>query len=306
MKTYIKDIEKDEIRSGFLVTTDRKKIWQKEIELLLEIDRICREYDITYYASYGTMLGCARHKGFVPWDDDIDVVMFRPAYKKFIEVAMQEIRRPYFLQNIYTDSRIISWTKIMDDDTSAIEDWDADMHQGIFVDVFPMDLVPDGSTRTAVINEMMKALWMSVISPQSIVKALDNNENLYVSPKVLYQVLDMVLHDRMKTYEDFCLQHFEESEKIGFHMTYWTEKSKPQTRDAFGKVKYMDFEEIKVPMPMDYDLLLQELYGDWHTPVYGGSSHEGKILAVSADIPYRVMINDINKNLLDSKDYMWW
>ena len=79
---YIKNIYRDEMRDGFLVTADRKKIWQVEMELLAELDGICRRHGLRYFVDYGTLLGAVRHRGFIPWDDDIDVVMMRPDYER--------------------------------------------------------------------------------------------------------------------------------------------------------------------------------------------------------------------------------
>ena len=72
---------REEIRNGFLVTEKMKRIWYTEISLLQELDRVCKKYGLRYFAEYGTLLGAVRHKGFIPWDDDIDVAMFRDDYE---------------------------------------------------------------------------------------------------------------------------------------------------------------------------------------------------------------------------------
>lgn len=303
MKAYIKDIEKDEIRSGFLVTTDRKKIWNKEIEMLVEIDRICKKHDIKYFAIFGTMIGTVRHKGFIPWDDDIDIAMLRPDYMRFVQVAAQEIKAPYFLQNIYTDNRIMNWSKIMDDSTSAIEDWDSDMHQGIFVDIFPLDAVPDGTERAGIIDEIMKELWMGVITPQRLEDELKNGVNTYVAGKTLKRILDMPLHERMKIYEDFCLKHFEESSAVAFQLAYWCGDAGRYAKDIFKDRSYMAFETIEMPMPTMYEKVLDIDYGDWRTPKHAPTAHEGAVMSV--DIPYDVMVKNINRKLLDSVEFYW-
>ena len=73
---------KEEMRSSFLVDEKRKKIWAVELQILEKFDEICRKHNLTYYAYYGTLLGAVRHQGFVPWDDDLDVAMFRDDYEK--------------------------------------------------------------------------------------------------------------------------------------------------------------------------------------------------------------------------------
>ena len=80
---FIEDLEHDEIRDGFLVSSDRKKVWQRWLELWQEVDRICRKHGLKYWAAYGTLLGAARHKGFIPWDEDLDLCMMRPDYNRF-------------------------------------------------------------------------------------------------------------------------------------------------------------------------------------------------------------------------------
>ncbi|WP_303725369.1 phosphorylcholine transferase LicD [Anaerovibrio lipolyticus] len=303
-KIYVKDIEKDEIRSGFLVTTDRKKIWQKEIELLLEVDRICKKHDIPYFVSDGTMLGCARHKGFIPWDDDIDVSMMRPDYMKFVQVAAKEVRAPYFLQNTYTDNRILNWSKLMDDSTSAIENWDTyDIHQGIFVDVLPLDAVADGMGRAAIIDEMSKEVWMCVIAPRQVKDSVEQGALTHVATKTLEHILERPLAERMEIYEDFCVNHFEESSKVAFQMAYWCNRAKGVRKEKLNSVQYMNFEEITVPVPTGYEEYLTEIYGQWQTPKCIPNQHEGVVMSV--DVSYGVMMKNINRDLLQCGDYLW-
>ena len=95
---YVQDINCDEIRDGFLVTQSRKKIWNKSLEIWSVLDRICQKYNIRYYADYGTLLGAVRHKGFIPWDDDLDFVMFRQEYERFLECAAKELEEPYWMK----------------------------------------------------------------------------------------------------------------------------------------------------------------------------------------------------------------
>ena len=79
-----------EIRNSFYVESMMKKVWAAQLEVLHEIDRICKKHNITYFADWGTLLGAVRHKGFIPWDDDMDITMKRQDYIKFCEVFPKE------------------------------------------------------------------------------------------------------------------------------------------------------------------------------------------------------------------------
>ena len=88
----------EEIRNDFIVTKERKKVWAVELNMLEMLDDICKRHGLQYFVDYGTLLGAVSHKGFVPWDDDIDVTMFRDDCEKFKKVAVEEIREPYFFK----------------------------------------------------------------------------------------------------------------------------------------------------------------------------------------------------------------
>lgn len=97
MDTFIENLHADEVRCGFFVTTYRKKLWNVQTQLIKEVERICRKYNLKYFAQCGTLLGAVRHQGFIPWDDDVDLAMPRPDYAKFIQVAPSELPPHYFL-----------------------------------------------------------------------------------------------------------------------------------------------------------------------------------------------------------------
>ena len=88
---FNKDFFEDEIRNGFYIPGIMKRCWAAAIEILLELDRICKKYNISYYIDYGTLIGAKRHGGFIPWDDDMDISMNREDYNRFAEVVEKEI-----------------------------------------------------------------------------------------------------------------------------------------------------------------------------------------------------------------------
>lgn len=126
-----------------------KKIHSLELKIALEVKRICDKYSIPYFLTAGTTLGAVRHKGFIPWDDDMDIGMLRANYIRFIEVCENELGEEFFLQTWDSDSQYpFSFGKIRLNNTHMIEGFSKNQnetHNGIFIDIFPFDNVPDNS-----------------------------------------------------------------------------------------------------------------------------------------------------------------
>lgn len=118
-----------------------------QLEMLIEIDKVCKKYNIKYSLYAGTMLGAVRHKGFIPWDDDLDICMTREEYDKFLTVWNWDNHEGYILQNKENEPRFTqSFTKIRKEHTTFIQaEWEKERyHTGVFVDIFPIDRIPNG------------------------------------------------------------------------------------------------------------------------------------------------------------------
>ena len=112
------------------------------LEILKTIDRFCREKGITYYLFYGTELGAVRHMGFIPWDDDVDVILFRKDFEKFREEWKKDPPEGYFYQDGETDPNYkVKITKVRKNGTALVEESakDVEMHHGVWVDLFVLD-----------------------------------------------------------------------------------------------------------------------------------------------------------------------
>lgn len=287
----------EETRSGFLVTEKRKKVWATELQLLGKFDEVCRKHRLTYYADYGTLLGAARHKGFIPWDDDIDVIMFRDDYNRLLSIAAEEFKAPYFFQNTYTDTIINTFSKLRDSRTTAIQFPDKkNLNQGIFIDIFPMDDVPYGDEDSTILD-IEKEIWLSIIKPTDILDAYKNHQKLLLEKDMFFHLLRMEVPQKMKEFETFALTHFGKSEYVNF-ITDELFGGLPSTRrEWYDHIVYLPFEHIEVPAPSCYEQILTRRYGIWHQFVQGGSSHEGILL--DPDVPYTYYIElwEANKTL---------
>ena len=124
----------------FSVDLKRKKIWAISLDLLFKFDEVCRKFNIKYTLAYGSMLGLIRHKGFIPWDDDIDVFMTRTEYEKLKRIK-GEFSDPYYLQLPGENGYCYSYAKLRNSNTSAISyafRYES-FNQGIPLDIFILD-----------------------------------------------------------------------------------------------------------------------------------------------------------------------
>ena len=141
----IEESVQNELRAKFNPDgSNLRKLQMKLLDILIEIDYICRKHNIKYWLSGGSMLGAIRHEGFIPWDDDIDIEMYDDDYKKFCAIAKKEgfSNSSYKLQNHSTDSNYLGIiTKVVDTSIVPEDIYNQDCfykYRGIFVDVFPV------------------------------------------------------------------------------------------------------------------------------------------------------------------------
>ena len=141
-----------------------------ELELLQEFDRICRKHGIPYCIIAGTMLGAVRHGGFIPWDDDADVALLRDDYERFRAVCEKELdpAKYYFQDHVVTPGYRWGYGKLRRANTLFLREHQEHMpyDQGVFIDVFPLDAVPESHAGRALKNFqcfcLRKVLWSPV------------------------------------------------------------------------------------------------------------------------------------------------
>lgn len=123
-----------------------KKLQNEILDILVEVSNICEKNNIDYFIIGGTALGAIRHKGFIPWDDDIDIGMTRENYDKFLEIAQNSLSSNLFLQTPYTEKHTpFYYTKVRKKGTLFVEKYcrKLNIEHGVFIDIFPYDNIPD-------------------------------------------------------------------------------------------------------------------------------------------------------------------
>lgn len=136
----------EEVRNGYLISSEMKKVWSVQMELLKKLLFVCDKYNLKIWADSGTLIGTVREKGFIPWDDDIDMIMMRNDYDKLISISEKEFNDPYFLQSAYSESKYPrGHAQLRMRGTAAIlpNDMDQSFDQSIFLDIFVYDAVPE-------------------------------------------------------------------------------------------------------------------------------------------------------------------
>lgn len=284
----------EEVRCGYTVSAEMKKLWAVELDLLAEFDRVCRKHGLTYFVEGGTLLGAVRHKGFVPWDDDIDVVIPRRDYQKLTEIAAEEFRQPYFFQTSFTDPGLVmGGSRLRNSDTTLISDFENRrpyQNKGIFIDIFVLDNIPDSRTTLEHAKRVLKGYWR-------ILRYASYYESYFV-PGRRYAVKRMILGkfsrglkhifgiERLsRGYERYCRQWVDENtERVGT-----LECSRGRNiyqRKWFESVSYIPFESISVPVPTQYHDVLVETYGEDYM-VLKRSPSLHKPLLFNAETPYQ-------------------
>ncbi len=301
LKLYIEPsffLEED--RHGYTVTSEMKKIWAVELDLLNEFSRVCEKHQLKWFVHAGTMLGAIRHHGFIPWDDDIDVVMPRCDYERLCALGPQEFKHPYFYQTEETDRFFArNFARLRNSNTTAILEWerhfDYPYNQGIFIDIFPMDNIPDDL-------EERKKFFENVMYNHSMSWQMRNYVYFFRQEKGIGAVkylkrygkhlLYKYIQRKKRDYVRYINKCDEELQKYNDQLTGWVGESVVPPlgrwvwkREWVSQVDWVPFEMIRVPVPTGYEGCLESGFGsNWRTPIHAATMH-GAVF-YDAEAPY--------------------
>ena len=290
---------KEETICGHLVTSKMKRLWAVELGCLAELQRICRKHDIKYYASGGTLLGAIRHKGFIPWDDDIDVVMFADDYFRFCKIAPVELSHPFFFQDFNTESSFgPSKARIRNSNTTGCTKYDYEIADesyncGCFIDIFPMFGVEDSPWRFFLQKALMR-FWILPISGYEMWKKSkrQGKSKWYMLPFILIWELFRMFtsHKRLcQRFLNVCARakHYDEVAMLPF--------SSFNKRWIWRKEWYKDsiiipFEHLEISCPKDYDPILRQMFGDYTVYRKGTAAHTMTLW--DPDVSYKIKMKE--------------
>lgn len=291
---------------AIVVSAETKRLWAVLLDLLLEFDRVCKKNGIKYMIDGGTLLGAVRHGGFIPWDDDIDVIMLREEYEKLNRIAVSEFSAPYFWQTNETDPEHgRGFARLRNSSTTYIICSEMNgkkplfhHNQGVFLDVFICDNIPDfAKERSPFLKRLSKlqsrawtlrnqghAPWsMGLVT--RIPDFMRKLSYLLLSPspeKNISQRLLKKLDAEAQRYDDRTPTEYVS------HLTFCaTEGSRfcyIFPRKFFENLTEVEFEGHKFPATAHWDEYLTGFYGNWRKHVVGAGG-SGKVF-IDLDRPY--------------------
>ncbi len=237
-----------------------KALQKTEIGMLKVFVEICEKYHLRYFLLGGSCLGAVRHKGFIPWDDDIDVGMPRADYIRFFEVAPAELPSHLFLQNIQSEPDYpANFGKLRNSETAfiAASETHIKMNHGIFLDIFPLD-----GYRKDFLFDLKNKLYQKIASGAYAVP-----KELRTGKRALLEGVLKLLGLDAKKYRDkreVLLQTYpyDDCEIIANYCGAWGAKE-TMPKEIFGKGSKGEFEGFSVMLPEYPDQYLTRLYGDY-------------------------------------------
>lgn len=288
-----------ETRNGYYISSEMKKVWQVELLLLEKLLEVCKNHNLRVFAEGGTLLGTIREHGFIPWDDDIDVAMLREDYDKLLNISQKEFTSPFFFQSGYSDEYYDGISKLRLDGTTAILPymiWHK-CHQGIFIDIFPLDTIPEDSKLLESFirkrNEKKNFLERAYRNHLSLLNWSYNIDTIKAKIKVWKKGITYYFAD----YEKYVKQYSGSKEKKVSLVSWKYEERYTRLKDWYEDLIYMPFEDIMIPVPKDYDLILAKQYGDYMKPVKEPSVHGG-FEVLDASCSYKVILPKIRRKYL--------
>ncbi len=250
-----------------------RKLQLYQLEILKEVERICQKHEIKYYISWGSLLGAVRHKGFIPWDDDIDISLFWEDYVKFTEVCRKELNSRFFLQNTDTDPGYFRpWAKIRINDTTSMDKAleFVKMHWGICIDVFPILMIPC-QKRDRVKHKIFIIIYQLMCFEPLIKSMVNDNKQLkgyqrllLFMPYFIFSLIPIKIKSNLKKWllrKIINLQSYTSS-LCGEVLSMNYEKSIIST-SIYGQPVSIEFEGQKFNAPEKYTDYLKHFYGDY-------------------------------------------
>lgn len=271
-----------EVREGFYVPSMMKRCWAAQIEVLEVVSKICRKYGIHYFADSGTLLGAIRHKGFIPWDDDIDIAMKRTDYERFLSVAESELPEGFAVHTIRNDYKRESYcARVVNSDGGMLDGYRIkDFHgflYGAGIDIFALDIIPRDKEQETLRDTIVDYISGTIFAYDSGKDA--NNDNLKKIEELCATSFDYGgdIKYQLRVLSERLISLF--SEEDGEELCEYLQWKKSDCQKFYYDKSWYDegilvpFENIEIMVPKNYHEVLKRQFGNYMEIVKAGSLH---------------------------------
>ncbi len=242
-----------------------EKLKKTQIEILDEIVRICKNHNLTYFLISGTLLGAVRHKGFIPWDKDIDIAMPRNDFEKLRQLSETELNSKYFFQDCRTDpSYYLSFAKVRKNNTLYEESYTEkiDTHKGIFIDIFILDNAKKQKGLLQHLQGFFFWLFRYIIWVKRVVKTYKPKKPLHL----ICYILSLPIPYGFAVGILQKIMSYNKNEKSAYFVNLTSRRG--YVKQTIKKEKYLpavqlEFEGKMYDAPCDWDYILTRIYSDY-------------------------------------------
>lgn len=274
------------------VPSEMKKLWALQIDLIDQVKKICLDHSLTYYACGGTAIGAVRHHGFIPWDDDVDLMMPRADYNTFIEYAKAELKDPYFLQIPTTDKHYYRpFITLRNSNATCISKGDARQkcNNGALIHIFPLD----GYTHSFRLRWFIRfARLQNIIALNSYHYGhLKNAPFIRFLLKIITPViLPGGLEKHWLRHQRICSRISKGDHALwGNQYSHFRRDITPLLfdKEIFNSSIWLPFEYSQIPVPVGYDQMLRTSFGDYMQLPPVKSRFNKHAFEIAPDEPYK-------------------
>lgn len=272
----------DEVRDGFFVPGLMKHAWAAQMEILADVDKVCKKHNIQWFADSGTLLGAIRHSGYIPWDDDLDICMLRDDYNRFLAVAEEELPEGYYIPKNRDAGRWM-FTSVFNGSSTFLDKERLEKFHGFplctFIDIFVLDYLasdPEDEEYRIHLAELL------ISTAMAINKQTKSQEEIEIKLKQIEHLLPLQIDRTVSIQEQlfglaehvFSLFTKENATEVACMPSWVSRRACRYPLEYYQEAVMLPFECMEIAVPRDYLKAIKIQYGETYMqPCRTGSCH---------------------------------